>query len=304
MSMKTDFKTALSIVYRMRNFDEELSEPFLIYSRMSDLVGNDYENEKKLKLFFAVEKRVNLFAEIAGNADAKKLKRKYKSVSDLLSESAFKRLIDTLIESVNGQNGDTADLSDEADKSCADDSEEVSDVEEFPSSDTDGDDYDAGDYNYTPVKEGIGSKVFAGCLFGLSIAVLVLCGVLKTPWNACRWIVGITSMIIILIGSVALSEIIYEDVFNCVLLGVFAVTSFVLWCVFRSNYCIICYWVTPAVLIYGMYATNNAFDGCETACGWIDIGCCLLSVGTLLLNIFCRNFFTSIVRQCVVKWCM
>lgn len=286
MSMKIDFKTALSIVYKTRNSDEELSDPFLIYSRMSDLIGNDYENEKKLKLFFAVEKRVNLFAEIACNADAKILKKKYKSVSDLLSESAFKRLIDTLVESVNGQNGDTADLSDEADKSCEDDSEEFSDEEELSSSDTDGDDSDDSDYNYSPAKDGTGSKVFAGCLFFLSVAVLVLCGVFKTPWNAYRWIVGITSMIIILVGSVAISEIIYEDVFNCVLLCIFAVANFVLWCVFRGNYYIVCYWVTPAVLIYGMYATINAFDGFETACGWIDIGCCLLSVGTLLLNIF------------------
>ena len=286
MSMKIDFKTALSIVYRTRNSDEELSYPFLIYSRMSDLIGNDYENEKKLKLFFTVEKRINLFTEIAGNADVEILKKKYKSVSDLLSESAFKRLIDTLVESVNGKKSDTTDLSDEADKSCEDDSEEVSDGEELSSSDTDGDDYDVGDYNYSPAKDRNGSKVFAGCLFLLSVAMLVLCGVLKMPWSAYRWIVGITSMIIILIGSVALSEIIYQDLFNCVLLGVFVVASFVLWCVFRGNYYIVCYWVTPAVLIYGMYATINAFDGCETACGWIDIGCCFLSVGTLLLNIF------------------
>ena len=286
MSMKIDFKTALSIVYRTRNSDEELSYPFLIYSRMSDLIGNDYENEKKLKLFFTVEKRINLFTEIAGNADVEILKKKYKSVSDLLSESAFKRLIDTLVESVNGKKSDTTDLSDEADKSCEDDSEEVSDGEELSSSDTDGDDYDVGDYNYSPAKDRNGSKVFAGCLFFLSVAMLVLCGVLKMPWSAYRWIVGITSMIIILIGSVALSEIIYQDLFNCVLLGVFVVASFVLWCVFRGNYYIVCYWVTPAVLTYGMYATINAFDGCETACGWIDIGCCFLSVGTLLLNIF------------------
>lgn len=286
MSMKIDFKTALSIVYRTRNSDEELSDPFLIYSRMSDLIGNDYESEKNLKLFFAVEKRVNLFSEIAVNADTKILKKKYKSVNDLLSESAFNRLIDTLIESINDKNGDTADFSDEADKACEDDSEEVSDGEELSSSDTDGDDSDDSDYNYSPAKEGRGSKVFAGCLFFLSVAVLVLCGVLKTSWNAYRWIVGITSMIIILIGSVTLSEIIYQDVFNCVLLGVFVVASFVLWCVFRGNYYIVCYWVTPAVLIYGMYSTINAFDGCETACGWIDIGCCFLSVGTLLLNIF------------------
>ena len=286
MSMKIDFKTALSVVYRTRNSDKELSDPFLIYSRISDLIGNDYENEKKLKLFFDVEKRINLFAGIAAGAGVKILEKKYKSVSDLLSESAFNRLIGTLIESINDKNGDSADLSDEADKSCEDDREEFSDEEKLSSSDTDGDGSDDSDYNYSPAKEGRGSKVFAGCLFFLCVAVLVLCGVLKTPWNAYRWIVGITSMIIILIGSVAISEIIYEDVFNCVLLCIFAVASFVLWCVFRGNYYIVCYWVTPAVLIYGMYSTINAFDGCETACGWIDIGCCLLSVGTLLLNIF------------------
>ena len=54
------FLAALKTVYETRNSDNELDEPFLIYSRTADLIGNSYEDKKKLSLFFAVSKRLNV----------------------------------------------------------------------------------------------------------------------------------------------------------------------------------------------------------------------------------------------------
>ena len=97
-----DFLAALKIVYETRNSDNELDEPFLIYSRTADLIGNSYENKKKLSLFFAVSKRLNVLMLLSSlqSDGVNAIREQYSAVADLLSESAFNRLIDALIDIV------------------------------------------------------------------------------------------------------------------------------------------------------------------------------------------------------------
>ena len=94
-----DFLAALKIVYETRNSDDELDEPFLIYSRTADLIGNSYEDKKKLSLFFAVSKRLNVLMLLSSlqSDGVNAIREQYSAVADLLSESAFNRLIDALI---------------------------------------------------------------------------------------------------------------------------------------------------------------------------------------------------------------
>lgn len=96
------FLAALKIVYETRNSDNELDEPFLIYSRTADLIGNAYEDKKKLSLFFAVSKRLNLLMLLSSlqSDGVNAIREQYSAVADLLSESAFNRLIDALIDIV------------------------------------------------------------------------------------------------------------------------------------------------------------------------------------------------------------
>lgn len=96
------FLTALKIVYETRNSDNELDEPFLIYSRTADLIGNSYEDKKKLSLFFAVSKRLNVLMLLSSfqSDGVNAIREQYSAVADLLSESAFNRLIDALIDIV------------------------------------------------------------------------------------------------------------------------------------------------------------------------------------------------------------
>ena len=97
-----DFLAALKIVYETRNSDDELNEPFLIYSRAADLIGNSYEDKKKLSLFFAVSKRLNVLMLLSSlqSDGVNAIREQYSAVADLLSESAFNRLIDALIDIV------------------------------------------------------------------------------------------------------------------------------------------------------------------------------------------------------------
>lgn len=97
-----EFLAALKIVYETRNSDNELDEPFLIYSRAADLIGNSYEDKKKLSLFFAVSKRLNILMLLSSlqSDGVHTIREQYSAVVDLLSESAFNRLIDALIDIV------------------------------------------------------------------------------------------------------------------------------------------------------------------------------------------------------------
>ena len=95
-----DFLAALKKVYETRNSDDELNAPFLIYSRAADLIGNAYEDKKKLSLFFAVSKRLNVLMLLSSFQldGVNAIREQYSAVADLLSESVFNRLIDALID--------------------------------------------------------------------------------------------------------------------------------------------------------------------------------------------------------------
>lgn len=97
-----DFLAALKTVYETRNSDDELDEPFLIYSRTADLIGNSYEDKKKLSLFFAVSKRLNVLMLLSSlqSDGVNAIREQYSAVADLLSENVFNRLIDALIDIV------------------------------------------------------------------------------------------------------------------------------------------------------------------------------------------------------------
>mgnify|MGYP001118608725 FL=1 len=97
-----EFLAALKKVYETRNSDEGLNEPFLIYSRTADLIGNSYEDKKKLSLFFAVSKRLNVLMLLSSLQldGVNAIREQYSAVADLLSESVFNRLIDALIDIV------------------------------------------------------------------------------------------------------------------------------------------------------------------------------------------------------------
>ena len=97
-----DFLAALKTVYETRNSDNELDEPFLIYSSTADLIGNSYEDKKKLSLFFAVSKRLNVLMLLSSlqSDGVNAIREQYSAVADLLSENVFNRLIDALIDIV------------------------------------------------------------------------------------------------------------------------------------------------------------------------------------------------------------
>ena len=304
-----DFLAALKTVYETRNSDNELDEPFLIYSRTADLIGNSYEDKKKLSLFFAVSKRLNVLMLLSSlqSDGVNAIREQYSAVVDLLSESAFNRLIDALIDIVgivtpemdenfyepydNGLDDDhsnsgaivydgTAEkttTSAEINCNASPENSKISEANraEFSDSHSDID----------------GLTVICGLVLLFNVAVLVICGVSGVRWNVYQWIVGVTASAILLevgfLSSNIMDDVLfYGEIFDTIAFCVAVAANFILFSVFRDNYNVVCYWVSAILLILGNCAAVKAFGYDSLVCGWIDISVCIVTAVIILLNIF------------------
>lgn len=303
-----DFLAALKTVYETRNSDNELDEPFLIYSRTADLIGNSYEDKKKLSLFFAVSKRLNVLMLLSSlqSDGVNAIREQYSAVVDLLSESAFNRLIDALIDIVGivtpemdedfyepYDNGFDDDYSNScaiaydgtAEKTTTPAETNCNVSQEKPTS-------EANRADYTDFHGGTnGLTVILGLVLLFNVAVLVICGVSGVRWNVYQWIVGVTVSAILLEVGFLLSNIMddvlfYGEIFDTIAFCVAVVANFILFFVFRDNYNVVCYWVSAILLILGNCAAVKAFGYDSLACGWIDISACIVTAVIILLNIF------------------
>ena len=303
-----DFLAALKIVYETRNSDNELDEPFLIYSRTADLIGNSYEDKKKLSLFFAVSKRLNVLMLLSSLQldGVNAIREQYSAVADLLSESVFNRLIDALIDIVGivtpemdedfyepYDNGFGDDYSNSgaivydgtAEKTTTSAETNCNVSQENPTSEANRSDFT--DFH----SDMDGLTVILGLVLLFNVAVLVICGVSGVRWNVYQWIVGVTASAILLEVGFLLSNIMddvlfYGEIFDTIAFCVAVVANFILFFVFKDNYNVVCYWVSAILLILGNCAAVKAFGYDSVACGWIDISACIVTAATILLNIF------------------
>lgn len=304
-----EFLAALKTVYETRNSDDELNEPFLIYSRTADLIGNSYENKKKLSLFFAVSKRLNVLMLLSSlqSDGVNAIREQYSAVADLLSESVFNRLIDALIDIVGivtpemdedfyepYDNGFDDDYSDsgaivydgEAEKTTTSAEPNGKVSPENPKIS------EANRAEFSDFHGGTnGLTVILGLVLLFNVAVLVICGVSGVRWNVYQWIVGVTASVILLAGGFLLSAImedvlIDDEIFDTVALCVTVVSDFILLFILRDSYNVVCYWASVALLILGCCAAVKAFGYDSFACGLFDIGTCVVTVVIIFLNIF------------------
>ena len=304
--MKMDFKTALKTVYETRKSDDELYNPFLIYSRAADLIGDSYEEKKKLSLFFTVEKRINLLAILSDSTEdnADDVREGYFEISDLMSEKSFNRLVDMLMEVVGLVTPEMDEKLYKA-KSAEDCSQSHVDADnaenkKSPVLSETKDDAPSEDQNTV---ESVSGKTYAygrrassfsmirALLFLLSVAALVTCGVLHVRWEIYQWIVGAASLVILLmVRSVAAAVMrgifIDDEIPFTIMLGVEVVANFILFFMFRDAYNIICYWASAALLISGVIAAAISFDDFMPVCGWINVIEIILTIAIILLNIF------------------
>ena len=89
-----NFLDSLGYLYHNRISDEEFTDPFLLYCRLSDLCKSSYEDKRKVLLFYQVNKKLDMVRSIL-NKDETVCSR-HKEIADLLSEASFQRLVESI----------------------------------------------------------------------------------------------------------------------------------------------------------------------------------------------------------------
>ena len=89
-----EFKVALATVCKNRTGDAEITDPFLLYSRLSDLCSASYGAKERLLLFYQIDSRLHVIEGLlSGKRD---LYSRHEEVSDLVGVVKFRTLLDTV----------------------------------------------------------------------------------------------------------------------------------------------------------------------------------------------------------------
>lgn len=97
-------EAALTYLYSSHLNKLELIKPFILYSTLSDMCNDTFENKEDVKTYWKVISKVNiyecLFAEGITNG-VKKLKEMYSENSEYFSFSEYKKMIEYTLSSMN-----------------------------------------------------------------------------------------------------------------------------------------------------------------------------------------------------------
>lgn len=94
-----NFKEGLLRACKTRRTDGEITDPFYLYCRLSDLCTSTLADQKKVSLLYSVDKRLCIFETLLSKREdgARELKEMYAVASDLLSKEKFEQLIDCAV---------------------------------------------------------------------------------------------------------------------------------------------------------------------------------------------------------------
>ncbi len=305
---------------------KDAREPFFVYSRIADLMGNSYDGKKKLEKFFAVEKRIGILAYVTRQVKggARGAKERYEEVSDIMDCNSYCKLVDYMFKSRKGvrinitNNGLEHAKVDE--KSKTDDSEiqvptsikvreskrqnakvdnevaskcesvkrdnaEQKESEAPTSASVSGgsEEYQSGGGTCLPM-------ILVVLLFVASVTALVLGGVLKADWRIYKWIISVSSTVLIVMLIAGISSLLDFPVVDSVVYCVLVIANAVLTGAFFNAYYVVCYWVSSTLVVTGIAIAIKAYEDLETACCLIDIGGVLVAIATIVANALVMNY--------------
>ena len=275
------FREGLLHIYKNRQADGEITDPFYLYCRLSDLCSSTYEDKNKVELFYAIDKRLCVFETLIKYEErgVEKLSNSYLIVSDLLSEDSFKKLIECAVwvMSPTAQMPIANAKKDEkvsppkaqrivpakVEKAEESIKEETRTLLEAPSNLGTADDVD--------FFIGAGAiMLLATLIAGL---LLWICG-WGGSWTAWQWIIGIVGggwlALVIAFFVYILNDAFVADYFvtGIIFVIAFALINFIFLVIFRENY----------KVIFGAFAVWNiigsgvlsaiCFDDVEDEWGW------------------------------------
>lgn len=291
-----NFKDALKKVYKSSRNKEQLNNPFIVYSRVSDLIGNSYNDKKKVELFFKITKEVNLFSLAAeyGENGRNKIICMYNDVKDLVSKESFAELVDLVYGIVFSGTKESAkpkiapariekQLSTEDPKQEDAKKAGVSEVSVSKSS-------------------GAGTSLSGGrpilvCVTVGAIIAIVLGFVIfgkRIPWNVWQWIIGIGGGIVLalIVGVILLfldDEFCIEYyVSGTIVIYLLAISNFVGQSLIVDAYRIIFICYSSIFLIGGIIFAILAFSDYENGWGIAMVIAIVLTIIFLIIGLILK----------------
>lgn len=280
-----DFTNALQYVYENRRDDGEIAEPFLLYCRLCDLCGANYEDKHKVELFYQVDKKLRVMESVLSRD--RDVLLQYDEVAELLGESNFQAMIHAVKRAVGLENEFASEQTVRAVITEAEKTEEEETRTPLVSS--------SSYYGY----DGFGLFEAEGTFYGLvGVFLLAVLGILalifRWEWTVWQWLIGI-------VGGVAITGVVFwilnwleeevlceEFIAGLVALGIAVVINFVLLWIFHGQYKIIFSCFSVIEILLGIILTCVVYEECEDELGGVAIletaaGVILMIVGLIWL---------------------
>lgn len=266
-----NFREGLNYVYKNRSSDLELTDPFVLYCKLSDLCSSSFEDKHKVVLFYQIDKKINVVQSILNN-DFDVI-TKYSEVKDLLREESFIGLVNTVkkVLDSNYQEKKEPKLQKKASPQPADQKAVVQKIEEPEVEETRTplvNSYSSSDNSWI-----IGLSVIGGILFAMVLLIIFAC-VFNWGWTFWQWFIGIAGDVV-LFAIISTSMIELDDNGNygtgSILLGIFVLINFILLLIFREKYKIIFGCLSVLEISCGLLFIFPAFDDCEEGWGIVRI---------------------------------
>lgn len=294
------FREALKKAFLNKKSSNEITDPFLLYSTLSDMCKSGYESKEKLSLFFQIDKRIHIFGTYFENKRNAKdvLMSKYSMVSDIISQSYYENLINVVMAIVTNQpitssasqvkkpvtNNQSPTLQGAIMKKAKAPPQAPKPVNQKPVNQF--------------AKSGFGDSlvaflgivgVFGGILFAV---VLFVCACACPGWdiNLRQWIIGIISSIMIVCVSTGIiyvldDEIIIDAYISAnIWLAICAVTNFILLVILRSSYKIVFGIYSAVEIVAGIVVAHICNDDFETGLAIFQIFVLIVEVVLMIIG--------------------
>ena len=262
-----NFIDALGYLYRNRTSDKEFSDPFFLYCRLSDLCSSNYEDKRKVLLFYQVNKKLDMVRSILNKDET--VSSRHKEVADLLSENSFHKLLESVKSVVFPDYKREEKPRPQPQKEAvvqavvpkAEEPQEEETRTPLTSSHVDGGNTDV----------IIGLSIIGGALLAIALFIVFAC-VFNWSWTVWQWLIGIAGGILllaILAGIVAwFAEECLADyyVLGTFVLGICVLLNFILLLIFKGNYKVIFGCFSGFELLAGIILAFITFDDIEE--GW------------------------------------
>ena len=277
------FREGLLHIYQNRQTDGEVTDPFYLYCRLSDLASSSYEDKKKVELFYAVDRRLCVFETLIkhGKKGEEELLNSYMVVSELLSEDSFKKLIECAVWVMSPTAQILVTVAKEK-KAVAPKPPKITPVKVEKAEEDEKEETRTPLKSYSYSSAGDDVDIFIGCGAILLMASLIvgffglLVGIFgwNIPWVVWQWIIGIVGggwlALVIAFFVYILNDAIVADYYITGIISViaFALINFIFLLLFRGNYKAIFGCFAVWNIIGGGVLSAICFDDVEDEWGW------------------------------------